>query len=122
MSALEAYRILAQNRVRSLPIVDDRANKVVANLSCSDLRGIHQDTVRAVVRPLMQYLHMVHGGNIPAPVVCTSDTVLLEVMQMLLQNKIHRVWVTRNDDPTFIGVVSITDVIYLFAPWHNTKH
>jgi len=69
LTAVEAFRVLAQNRARAMPIVDN-TGIVIANLSCSDLRGITQETLKNVTHPVMDYLSFVHEGSIPAPVTC----------------------------------------------------
>jgi len=115
LTAVEAFRVLAQNRARAMPIVDNRGI-VIANLSCSDLRGLTQETLKNVTHPVMDYLNFIHEGSIPAPVTCEPSTPLQEVMKLLIQNKIHRVWVV---SPANLGVISLTDVIHQFGPWHN---
>lgn len=114
VTALEAFRIVSQHLARAMPIAQN--GTIIANISCSDLRGIHQDTVKFVIKPVMEYLNFIHEGKVPAPVTCTPSTPLLDVIELLLKNKIHRVWVVH---PTYVGVISITDVIHQFAPWHN---
>jgi CBS domain-containing protein len=49
----------------------------------------------------------------PAVVTVAPDASLLAVMETLVQSKVHRVYVVEHAKP--VGVVTITDVLRLFA-------
>ena len=99
--------------------VVDKDGRLIANLSCSDLRGLHRGNLDTLLLPVYEFLEISskdrEGGLLPDQLRnATPDTPLDVVVNMMLESHIHRVWLTNdNDEP--VGVVSITDILCLFT-------
>jgi len=118
-STLAAFRLMFIHRKNAVAVVD-KDGRLIANLSCSDLRGLHRGNLDTLLLPVYEFLEISskdrEGGLLPDQLRnATPDTPLDVVVNMMLESHIHRVWLTNdNDEP--VGVVSITDVLSLFAP------
>jgi CBS domain-containing protein len=50
-----------------------------------------------------------------APIVCTPDATLGEVIQRVVAEKVHRMYVVdENSHP--LGVITLTDILHLLHP------
>lgn len=113
VTALAAYRVMVQEGLLAVPIVDQNGI-LVASLSTSDLRGLSIRNARAVLSPVTQFLGL-------RPVFSVRPTTTLgEVINSFLTNKIHRVWIV-DDAQRVIGVVTMSDVITKFSPYDHKR-
>ena len=107
------------HRKNAIAIVD-KDGRIISNLSASDLRGLHRGNIDSLLLPVYEFLETNsrerNGGLLPDQLrTAKPDTPLDEIVQMILDSRIHRVWITNdNDEP--VGVVSITDILCLFSP------
>jgi CBS-domain-containing membrane protein len=117
-SALHGFRTMYLDSIQGVPVIDRQGN-VVCNLSASDLRGITIKNMQNLSKPVFQYLEsMKHKGEVMADQLRTvelSDTVD-KVLKMVIENKIHRLWVTQDNSEKLGGVVSLTDILSLLQP------
>lgn len=37
----------------------------------------------------------------------------------MVENRIHRLWIVDPSSPKQIGVMTLTDALHVFCPWHN---
>jgi CBS domain-containing protein len=117
--ALVAYRLMFLHRKNAIAIVD-KEGRIISNLSASDLRGLHRGNIDSLLLPVYEFLETNsrerNGGLLPDQLrTAKPDTPLDEIVQMILDSRIHRVWITNdNDEP--VGVISITDILCLFSP------
>eukprot|EP01125_Pyxidicula_operculata_P011873 TRINITY_DN3885_c0_g1_i3.p1 TRINITY_DN3885_c0_g1~~TRINITY_DN3885_c0_g1_i3.p1 ORF type:complete len:282 (+),score=45.68 TRINITY_DN3885_c0_g1_i3:77-922(+) len=130
MSVMEAFYMMYQHRVHGLPVISKR-NKLVSTLSSSDIKNISKDTINWLELPVGIYLKRIHGGHLVRPITVSPKTTLLQVMEIMSFNKIHRIWVVDDTDETNInnemtnvshyhhhravGVITYTDILRLFA-------
>jgi CBS domain-containing protein len=110
----DALEKLADNRVSGIALVDWE-NKLVANFSTSVLRGITTTAFDLFRTPLLDFLRF--GTSVKSripPISCKADTPLKDIIHALLQEKIHRIFITNaNEQP--VGVVTLTDVIHILC-------
>jgi 5'-AMP-activated protein kinase regulatory gamma subunit len=82
----------------------------VGTLSASDLRGINDETLNTLTLPVREFLDKVQRKAPASPVRCSPDEKLDTVIDRLIQSRVHRLWITdENQKP--VGVVALTDVI-----------
>lgn len=115
-AALTGFRKLTLHEISAVPVLDEKDGKLVGTVSASDLRGIHQDSFKTTLLPVMEFLQLQHGGQVRAMVTCTANDVLADVMEKVLKNKVHRVWVV-DDQQKPVGVVTLSDIICKFSPF-----
>ncbi|KAL6069768.1 hypothetical protein QOT17_007340 [Balamuthia mandrillaris] len=120
--AIHAFYLMYFHKISAVAIVD-KNEQLVANLSASDIRGLHTTNFEALLKPVMEFLLLKHGGGSrqlqpqkrPLPVItCTPYTLLSTVILQLAIYRLHRVWVV-NEHRQPIGVISLTDIMRLFA-------
>lgn len=112
MRTFDAFRLLGDEYVTALPIVDKESGKLLANMSASDLRGLTVPKLRFLNETVETFLTAQMGG-IRAPVSVKSSATLAQVIQLVVENNIHRVWLT-DDKEKPVGVVTLTDIISVF--------
>lgn len=142
--ALLAYAQLASQQVSGAPVVTD-SGELIANLSISDIRAITAEQFGALALPVAEFLAVEHGtaylgysattsSHARHPFFASSnrsggpakgdiqlftvkkDTTLRELLNKIVNEHIHRVYVVDNDDtPRVQAVITPTDVLRLVA-------
>jgi CBS domain-containing protein len=108
-TAIQAYFRLLRHGVSAIAILDNR-QRLVGTLSASDLRGINDETLNTLTLPVREFLDKVQRKAPASPVRCSPDEKLDTVIDRLIQSRVHRLWITdENQKP--VGVVALTDVI-----------
>jgi len=117
--AIEGFRLMADKNISGLAVVD-KEGVLVDTLSIRDLRGIGTDIERYhrlfyEVAFFKELLKSEYRRQTPAaPLFCTHDSTLRDVLKMMDDGNIHRVWVCTLDDkrrPIPTGVISQKDVM-----------
>jgi CBS domain-containing protein len=108
----DAFKILGDEYVTGLPIVEKETGRLLANLSASDLRGLNVQKLMFLNESVESFLTAQKGG-IRAPITCKSSTPFDQVIQTLVENNVHRVWLV-DDKEKPIGVVTLTDILNVF--------
>uniref|UniRef100_A0A6B2LFH8 CBS domain-containing protein n=1 Tax=Arcella intermedia TaxID=1963864 RepID=A0A6B2LFH8_9EUKA len=111
-SALEGFKTMTLEKVPAVAVLDAN-KKLVGNLSASDLRGITTRKLKKVLSPVMDFLRSIHGF-VRDPIAITMNTTLDQAINHFVSAGVHRLWIT-NDNGEVIGVLSLTDVIKIFA-------
>jgi len=108
-TALHAFQIMRIKQVNAIGIIDSAGN-LVGNISDADLRGFTHDKLPNLFLPVLEFLKS--QGTQRVPVTALENTVK-EVVEMLVREKVHRIWIVDgHQKPT--GVVSMTDVALYF--------
>lgn len=89
-------------------------------VSTSDLRALSKTSFRDFDRSVLLYLTR-SGQGVPPPRSVSENTTLGEAIKILVQEKLHRVYVTNSND-AIRGVVSLADIIRLVHPSHHHHH
>jgi len=109
--ALEGFKSMSLDKVPAVAVVEN--NKLIANLSASDLRSINPDHLKKVVAPVKEFLLTLHGSIRP-PLTISLESTLDQAMELLVNEEVHRLWIV-NDNETPVGCFSLTDVIRVFV-------
>ena len=126
-TALEAFRTLALPGVHAIGIIgvgSTGQGRLLYNLSASDLRGITPDTVHLLREPVEVYLERLRESDPTSRprnlVTCTPDATLIEVMELVLRSRVHRVWVTDQQQRP-LGLITLTDILSKFASFDYAR-
>lgn len=106
-SAMEAFRLMVKKRTSSVAVVD-MSDHLIDVLSPSDLRGLVPSLFSALHLPIQNFKQRV-GREKVALAAITNSTTLREVIKTIVENHIHRVFVTQMNKPKC--VISLTDLI-----------
>jgi len=112
LRTFDAFKLLGDEYVSALPIVEKETGRLLGNLSASDLRGLTVSKLRFLNESIETFLQAQLGG-IRAPVSVKPSVTLAQVIQNLVDNRVHRVWLI-DDKEKPIGVVTLTDVLNVF--------
>ncbi|KAH6567614.1 hypothetical protein BSLG_006632 [Batrachochytrium salamandrivorans] len=117
-SALEGFRTLYIHRVPAVAVVED-TGRLVANLSASDVRGIHSSNLEMFLLPVFDFLESgkrVAGQVKPDQLKTVEPTSLIgAAAASMIVDIIHRMWVVDGEDHP-IGVLSMSDILSVFVP------
>jgi len=108
--ALEGFKSMSLDKVPAVAVVEN--DKLIANLSASDLRGISSEHLKKVVAPVKEFLNTLHG-YIRSPLTISLDSTLDLAMELLVNEEVHRLWIV-NENEKPIGCFSLTDVVRVF--------
>lgn len=116
MTAIGAFKMLNSKALTAVPVVNDDG-KLVRELNVTDLKDLIGNVTKLLHEPLKKWIQE------KKPVVCVSKEVTIgEVIKILNQKKIHRVYICEKQKPLGIpplsckltldvGVISIGDVL-----------
>lgn len=115
-SALDAFRFMYTHRLTAVAIVNSDGC-LVANLSASNLRGIHRGNIDTLLHNVYAFLEEHNKDLNFSDQLKTAglDTNIDELVEMMLSAHIHRVWLTDDNDQP-IGIVTCTDILRAFLP------
>lgn len=112
---LSLIRKLDQNSVSAIGLTDEKG-ELAGNFSITDLRGLWQEVWPTFVLSAQEYLEKHHVGSLNVNSVSVDETNLVDLVKMMVDQKLHRVWTYEGegDDRKAIGVISLTDLMRLF--------
>eukprot|EP00301_Raphidiophrys_heterophryoidea_P000421 c10209_g1_i1.p1 GENE.c10209_g1_i1~~c10209_g1_i1.p1 ORF type:complete len:496 (-),score=154.44 c10209_g1_i1:207-1484(-) len=117
---LDAFVTLHTSNVRGIAVVDVNGS-LVGNLSCSDIQFLinHPDMFSEVCinqTSLKDFTILKNQGvSGRKPITCQSSSALGHVIQLMLKNRVHRVYIVNAwNVPT--GVVTVRDIIRALIP------
>jgi len=91
-TAIDGYLKMLDTGTNACAVVD-RDNRIVATLSASDLRGMTNGYLKALLLPVMEFFQVMTGLQPSPPLTCTLDESLLLVMQRIMRASTRRCWV-----------------------------
>eukprot|EP00698_Gefionella_okellyi_P009942 TRINITY_DN2558_c0_g1_i2.p1 TRINITY_DN2558_c0_g1~~TRINITY_DN2558_c0_g1_i2.p1 ORF type:complete len:326 (+),score=39.50 TRINITY_DN2558_c0_g1_i2:850-1827(+) len=126
-SGIGAYRRIHERFLSAIAVVDVSGH-LVDVISPADLRGVRPTEFARLTLPVREFKKAMHAEGVMPVVTVEWDTTFAEVVRLLVDKKIHRVFVLQHGKP--VAVVSLTDVIInciVFSPpsdinivWHAT--
>jgi len=113
---IDALRILVENRVHGVAVVEHQTNKLIANLSASDFRGMRRDDLALFDKSVMEFLKSMNSdrGGVKSPVWCPPLTTLSQVIALITSQNVHRVYIA-DEKQHALGVVSLSDIMRALA-------
>jgi len=108
---MKAFSKIITNNITGLAVVNQNG-KIVNNISASDLKGI---TLTSFYKLEIQIheVFLYHPSKLP-PVTSTGNTTLLEVLEMIEQTGVHRVFEVDEENKP-IAIITLTDILRCFA-------
>lgn len=103
---------LDQKSVSALALVDEKDN-LVGNFSITDLRGLWTDIWPSFLCSAQEYLERHHVGSMSPMLVSIDSTNLIDLVKMMVDQGLHRVWTYDDDEQKACGVISLTDLMKL---------
>jgi len=120
--AADAFRLLADKKVSGIAVLNN-SGVLVDNISVRDLRAIKCNAafLKLLSHTVAEYLQAAHTEfGIPKSVVkCTEHDTYRDVMERLVENKVHRCYVVGGADK-LIGVVSMWDLLSELVSFSGT--
>jgi CBS domain-containing protein len=110
---LKAFTTILSNKITGLAVVDMVTGELVNNLSVSDLKGLSQLSFYKLEVPIHQIFMYDEGRRLP-PVTCSVNTSVGEILKLLVQTKVHRVYVVDVKGKP-LNVITLTDILGLFT-------
>jgi CBS domain-containing protein len=110
--AIQGFQLMRLKQVNALAVVNGLGH-VISTLSDADLRGLTHSQLSNLFLSIEEYLSWAHKGEVRKPVVCQATDKLKTVVDLLVNEKVHRVWVV-DAEMKPIGVVSMTDIALYF--------
>jgi len=104
---LDAFKKLCSCRVTGLAVLTDQ-DKLIGNLSASDLKKIDPDNLVAMMQlPVHRLLSLYPWSK---AITVSVDDNLETVLDKLVKNKVHRIYIQQNEKA--LGVISLCDIIH----------
>lgn len=117
-STFKAFNILRESNLYAVPVVNIQlGNSIVANISAKDVRAACSDPSRLhlLYGPISKFLATVtkDSVDIASPSITCKDTDTFEsILEKLVVNKIHRVYVIDPKSNAPKKVISLTDILH----------
>jgi len=112
-NALYAFRQLRIKEVQGFAIVN-KSGTLIGNFSSSDMRGLKKDDLQLLSLTVGGFLKAItKSANLRPPITVASSDSIEIVINQLLGNQVHRVYLVDSDGkPT--SVITLSDVILHF--------
>lgn len=125
MVAFEAFALMASKHLSAVGVVEDssthmaldakRTAPLLSNLSASDLRGLSFDDFGTLAKPVEHFLlisksHLNTIRHLPAPVTALRSSSLRAVLDEVIENHVHRVYIVDSDMHP-LRVVTLSDIL-----------
>jgi len=112
--AIDAFKLIDATKRNALVMIDDN-NEPIRNLSANDLKVLLSEDVSSLLLPLPEFLSKLSAHTEAKPsrgvIGVTLNTTLIDAMAMIVQNRVHRLWVFGPDSKTIIAVLSLTNIL-----------
>lgn len=118
---LEAFKLMREKKIGGLPVVEVQRNKIIGNISMRDIRFLllKQDLFpkfrQLTVLDFLRTIVSTTGSSVMMPpVTCKYDTSLADLIEVLAEKEIHRIYLV-NEQDELLGVITLRDVISCFV-------
>lgn len=111
----DAFDLIRQHDVSAVPVLDGEG-RIKGNVSARDARLIVSSTkiYKLLKMPVSTYLDVVTDGSQFSAITCPPTEKMEDVVRLLTNNRIHRVYVV-DEDRKPIRVVSLRNVLTKFC-------
>lgn len=124
----DAFRLIKSHKVSGVAVVD-ADGLLVGNISASDVRLDKDFSVDSIVefcwQPVLNIIKQrkehAQQHNKPYPISVKPSATLQQVIDIIVTNRIHRVYIV-DEHNKLQGVVSLSDILRVFHPRDTTKH
>jgi len=117
--AIHAFRLMCEHNLSGLPVVDEH-NKLISNISESDLRAIKSDAqyLKLLFQPVRDYVIAMHKTEQRLPrarktralVKCEMIDTYRSVVEKVAEAKVHRCYLV-DDNGALAGVISLHEIL-----------
>jgi len=111
---IEAFKKMILQKVSGVAVIDVN-NSLIGCVSAHDIRAITNsgELLEHLYEPFSEYRKVMEALKVPTKpqtVKTTGNTSLNQVVDMIIKEKVHRVFVT-NDSNNVVGIITLSDVI-----------
>ena len=104
---LAALEVIVDRSVSGVGVIDSNG-KLAGNLSASDFKALYKEQFPSFLLPVGDFLEK-HSPASLNPICGTENTTLIEVINEMVENHIHHLYVIEDFKP--VGIISATDVM-----------
>jgi len=112
-TGLEAFHLMATKRISALPVVN-YAGKFEGHISMSDIKllGDKFENMDHLAGPITQFLEKAKNDDRkPEIIKCKMTSKLSEVLTLLRERRVHRVYIADEATDTPMGVIAHYDIL-----------
>ncbi|TQD80516.1 hypothetical protein C1H46_033932 [Malus baccata] len=118
---LEAFKMMRDNKIGGLPVVEGPKKNIVGNVSIRDIRylllkpELFSNFRKLTVRDFMSTIATTNEiGKVIQPITCKLGSPLGNVIESLASKSVHRIHVVAGEEGEVVGVITLRDVISCF--------
>lgn len=117
--AINAYRLMAENRFTSIVVIDSLTDKILSNLSASSLRGLASNNLDHLILTVQDFMKASPRGQRPL-VYCSAEITFWELIELLVSKNVHHAWLVDENEKPYASI-SPTDILRILKSY-NTNH
>ncbi|KAI8973887.1 hypothetical protein BDB01DRAFT_808002 [Pilobolus umbonatus] len=115
--ALDIYRFMAEKNLSGLPVLN-ADGEFETDLCVEDLPKANLENIDSLVLPCKEYIKV--ATNHASPPTATLDTTLHDILNIMIEQDTHRVWILEtNNLKKVMGVVTMSDIMGLLCVNHR---
>ncbi|KAI8054826.1 hypothetical protein BDF21DRAFT_349593 [Thamnidium elegans] len=112
-TALHVYRLMAEKNLSGVPVINHQG-EYEGDLSVEDLPSANLENIGQLTLPCKDYIKITTNHIIPA--TATPDITLRQIIDIMMKEDTHRVWILESkDSKKVIGVVTMSDIMGLLC-------
>ncbi|KAL9658166.1 hypothetical protein ABK040_013078 [Willaertia magna] len=111
--AIEAIKEISERGISAIGVTSQQTDQLIGCISASDLQGFIDEDYHHLASPVLEFQRKSKEKknlkNIPDLVFCKGNQLLDDVINRLLIDKVHRIFIM-NDNMEVLGLISLTDI------------
>jgi len=116
LKAIDAFVLMHKRGLSGVPVIDSQ-NRLVANLSATDLEYLYRKQFIRLFMPVVDYIKACHADKqkiMTPPLSVTLETTLETLILKFSGSRVHRLYVV-DSSGVLCGVITLTDLLQLLA-------
>jgi len=121
--AIDAIKVISDKGLSAVGVLSED-DKLIGCISASDLQGFIDEDYHHLASPVLEFQRKSRekkGSSIASLVFVKIEHTVGDVIQRLLQDKVHRIFVM-NDQMSVLGVLSLTDIFRMLYTYLQSKN
>ncbi|KAI7907330.1 uncharacterized protein BX663DRAFT_529043 [Cokeromyces recurvatus] len=115
--ALDVYHLMAEENLSAVPVIN-KNNEFEGDLCVEDLPGANLEHIEQLTLTCKEYIKIT--SDYLTPSVATSDTTLKEIIDIMIKQDTHRVWILDSKESRKVtSVITMSDIMGLLCLYHK---
>ncbi|KAM9965425.1 hypothetical protein ACTFIW_005241 [Dictyostelium discoideum] len=109
---IQCYYVMMKHSKQSIALTG-KHGEIIGNLSITDLRGLDPENFELLLSPAIDFWNKTNSKS--KICVVPSSTTFKEIINILYKNRLHRLWLSSEEEGGCYGTVTIGNIMKYFS-------